>query len=103
MMRSLLTLLLLASATVPTLGASQTLWQEKRCNACHALDRKLVGPAFRDITRRYGDNPAMVAPLAYKIVHGGAGAWGSVPMTANPQVSDEEARQLATWVLQLKP
>lgn len=84
-------------------AASPELAKDKRCMNCHALDRKLVGPAFREIARRYaGQSEAAVLPLANKIVQGGAGAWGPVPMAANPHVSAEEARRLAVWVLSLK-
>lgn len=103
MKRRLLTFVVVALVAGPVFAANKMLWEDKRCNACHALDRKLVGPAFRDIAKRYGGNPAMIDPLAYKIVNGGAGAWGSVPMTANRQVSEAEARELAAWVLSLKP
>ncbi|MEY5098572.1 MAG: hypothetical protein RJA36_1291 [Pseudomonadota bacterium] len=87
----------------PARADQAQLWKDKRCNACHAIERKLIGPAFRDIAARYAGSPAMVEPLATKIRHGGAGAWGAVPMTANPQVSEAEARTLARWVLELRP
>jgi len=87
----------------PAWADPSQLWKDKRCNACHAIERKLIGPAFRDIAARYAGNPAMVEPLATKIRHGGGGAWGAVPMTANPQVSEAQARELARWVLGLKP
>lgn len=69
---------------------------------CHALERKLVGPALRDVARRYGAQPDAAARLAEKIVKGGAGAWGPVPMAANPHVTADEAKRLAAWVLLLK-
>lgn len=102
MKRRLMAFLVTSLVVGPVFAANSTLWEDKRCNACHAIHRKLVGPAFLDIAKRYNGNPAMVEPLALKIMNGGAGAWGSVPMTANPQVSEAEARELAAWVLQLK-
>ena len=83
-------------------SASPELARDKRCMNCHALDRKLVGPAFQDVARRYANRADVVPLLAAKIVQGGAGAWGPVPMTANPHVNAEEARRLATWVLGLR-
>lgn len=69
---------------------------------CHALDRKLVGPSLRDVARRYAQQPGAATMLAGKIVKGGAGAWGPVPMAANPHVKPEDAQRLAVWVLSLK-
>jgi cytochrome c len=82
-------------------GATPQLAQEMRCMNCHALDRKLVGPSFRDVARRYAQQPQAQARLAEKIVKGGAGAWGPVPMAANPHVKPEDAQRLAAWVLGL--
>ncbi len=87
-------------AAVPA-HADQALAASRNCLACHAMDRKLVGPAFKDVAARYAGRNAADA-LAAKIVKGGAGAWGPVPMPANPQVSPAEAKALATWVLGLK-
>lgn len=81
--------------------ADQALAASRNCMACHAVDRKLVGPAFKAVAARYAGQDAAGA-LATKIVKGGSGAWGPVPMPANPQVSPAEAKLLATWVLGLK-
>ncbi len=82
--------------------ASPEMAKDKRCMNCHALDRKLVGPALKEVARRYAGQANAVPLLAGKIVQGGAGAWGPVPMAANPHVNAEEARRLAAWVLTLK-
>jgi cytochrome c len=82
--------------------ASPELARQRNCMNCHALERKLVGPALRDVGRRYAGQPDAAARLAGKIVNGGAGAWGAVAMPANPQVSPDEARRLAAWVLTLQ-
>jgi cytochrome c len=76
--------------------------KDKRCMNCHAMDRKLVGPALKDVARRYAGQANAVPLLASKIVQGGSGAWGPVPMAANPHVNADEARRLAVWVLGLK-
>ena len=70
--------------------------------ACHAVEKKLVGPSFKAVASRYMGQPDIADMLAEKIKRGGGGVWGVVPMPANPQVSDAEAKKLATWVLSLK-
>ncbi len=82
--------------------ASPELARDKRCLNCHTLERKVVGPAFKDVAARYSRQPDAVLRLADKIVKGGAGAWGPVPMAANPHVTADEARRLATWVLSIR-
>jgi cytochrome c len=83
-------------------SADTRLATSKNCLACHQPDKKVVGPAFKDVASRYAGDKDAVDRLAQKIVKGGAGAWGPVPMPANPQVSEAEARQLAAWVLTQK-
>ena len=78
--------------------AATALAQKKACLACHAVDRKVVGPSFKDIAARYKGKAAMVDALAVKIKKGGSGAWGPIPMPAN-NVSDAEAKMLAQWVV----
>lgn len=80
--------------------ASPDLAKSKNCLACHAVDKKLVGPAFKDVAARYTQKD--VAQLAASIRKGGSGKWGPIPMPANPQVSEAEATALATWVLKQK-
>ena len=82
--------------------ASQELATKKNCMACHAVDKKLVGPAYKEVAAKYAGQKDAVAKLATKIQKGGVGAWGQVPMPANPQVSADEAKTLATWVLSVK-
>jgi cytochrome c len=93
----------LAAITVaPAAYASPELAQKKNCMACHAIDKKLVGPAFKDVAAKHAKDKDAVAKLADKIIKGGSGVWGPVPMPANAQVSPAEAKLLATWVLSLK-
>lgn len=82
--------------------ASADLAKAKNCMACHALDKKLVGPSYKDVAAKYGTDKDAVAKLSKKIREGGTGVWGQVPMPANPQVSDAEAQTLAKWVLTVK-
>ena len=91
-----------ACAAAPSAYANAELAQKKNCMACHAVDKKLVGPAYKDVAAKYAKDKDAAAKLADKIVKGGAGVWGPVPMPANTQVSAAEAKQLATWVLSTK-
>ena len=82
--------------------ANQDLAQKKNCMACHAVDKKLVGPAYKEVAAKYAGQKDAVDKLAAKVVKGGSGVWGQVPMPANPQVNDAEAKQLVQWILTLK-
>ena len=82
--------------------ADQALATAKNCMACHAADKKLVGPSYKEVAAKYGSDKGAVDKLAAKILKGGSGAWGAVPMPANAQVNDAEAKQLAAWVLTVK-
>jgi cytochrome c len=82
--------------------ADAQLAQKKNCMACHQVDKKLVGPSYKDVAAKYAGNKDAPAMLAGKIMKGGSGVWGPVPMPANAQVSEAEARKLATWLLTLK-
>lgn len=79
--------------------ADRALATAKNCMTCHAMDRKLVGPAFKDVAARYRNDKAAADRLAQKIMEGGGGAWGVVRMPSNPQVNEAEAKRLAAWVL----
>jgi cytochrome c len=74
----------------------------KNCMACHAVDKKLVGPSYKDVAAKYAGQKDAADKLATKIVKGGSGVWGPVPMPANAQVNPEEAKKLATWILATK-
>ncbi len=95
--------ILLALATTTVLAApafaDQALAQSKNCMACHAVDKKLVGPSYKDVAAKYASDKTAADKLATKIIKGGSGVWGPVPMPANPQVSEAEAKKLAAWVL----
>jgi cytochrome c len=76
--------------------------KSKNCLACHAIDKKVVGPAFKAVADKYRQDPAALERLALKVRQGGNGAWGVVYMPANAQLSPEESKRLVTWVLGLK-
>ncbi len=82
--------------------ADMALAKSKKCMACHAVDRKLVGPSYKDVAAKYAGDAAAADKLAAKIMKGGSGVWGAIPMPANPQVSAAEANILAAWVLSNK-
>jgi len=91
--------LVLASGSVL---ASADLAKAKNCLACHATDKKLVGPSYKDVAAKYAQDKDAVAKLAKKIREGGSGVWGQVPMPPNPQVNADEATALAKWVMTIK-
>lgn len=76
--------------------------RSKKCMSCHALDQKLIGPAFKSVAAKYANDAGAEARLARKIREGGSGVWGVVPMPANPDVDAAEAQRLAHWVLMQK-
>jgi|SRR5215204_2769215 cytochrome c len=101
MKRALFALAALAVVSAPAF-ADLALATAKNCMACHAVDKKLVGPAYKDVAAKYAGQKDAVDKLSAKILKGGSGVWGPVPMPANAQVSDAEAKKLAAWVMTLK-
>jgi cytochrome c len=91
----------LGMATAPA-RANEQLAQSKNCMSCHRIDSKLVGPAYKDVAAKYAGQADAPERLVQKVMKGGAGVWGPVPMPANPQVNEAEARQLVQWILSLK-
>jgi cytochrome c len=79
--------------------ADAELARAKNCMACHAVDKKLIGPSYKDVAAKYASDRNATAKLAKKVRDGGVGVWGQIPMPANPQVSAEEAVKLVNWVL----
>jgi len=100
MKRSLFVLLAAAAVAAPVL-ADQALAQKKNCMACHAVEKKVVGPSYKDVAKKYAGQD-VTAKLATKLMKGGSGTWGAVPMPANPQVSQAEAETLVKWILSMK-
>lgn len=82
--------------------ANADLAKAKNCMACHAVGSKVVGPAFKDVSAKYAGQKDAEDKLTQKVIKGGSGTWGAVPMPANGQVSEAEARTLVKWVLSLK-
>jgi cytochrome c len=93
----------LTAIAAPAVAAdAMQLAQQKNCLACHAIDKKVVGPAYKDVAAKYAGQKDAVAKLTQKVLKGGAGVWGPVPMPANTQVTEAQAKELVTWVLSLK-
>jgi cytochrome c len=82
--------------------ADQALATSKNCMACHAIDKKVVGPAYIDVAKKYAGQKDAPAKLVTKVMKGGSGVWGAIPMPANTQVNEAEAKKLVAWVLSLK-
>jgi cytochrome c len=102
-MKTLLALTAVAGLFAATPAfASAELAKAKNCMACHATDKKLVGPAYKDVAAKYAGQKDAVDKLAQKIIKGGSGVWGPVPMPPNANVSEAEAKTLAAWVLTVK-
>ncbi|CAM3890622.1 c-type cytochrome [Bordetella tumulicola] len=72
---------------------------KNNCLACHAIDKKVVGPAYRAVGEKFKDEPNAKDLLVGKIKNGSAGTWGPVPMPPNPGISEEDARQVVEWIL----
>lgn len=82
--------------------ASQELATQKNCMACHQVAQKVVGPSYKDLAAKYAGQKDAVDKLAEKVIKGGVGVWGQVPMPANTQVTPAEAKQLVQWILAIK-
>jgi len=83
-------------------SADQALAQKNACMSCHGIDKKIVGPAFKDVAKKYAGDPKAEDMLVGKVKTGGKGVWGPVPMPPNPQVKPEDAKKIIEWVLSLK-
>ena|SRR5665647_745956 len=102
MMKRSLTLLALALSAAAPVMADQALATAKNCMTCHAVDKKIIGPAYKDVAAKYKGDKTAVDKLAAKVMKGGGGVWGPVPMPVNPQVNEAEAKKLVAWVLTQK-
>jgi cytochrome c len=102
-MKALLFIGLAASALASNAAlANADLAKAKNCVACHAVDKKVVGPGYKEVAAKYAGQKDAEDKLVQKVLKGGGGVWGPVPMPANTQVSDAEARTLVKWILAQK-
>ena len=97
--------LLFAAASLVTATpalADMALATAKNCMACHAVDKKLVGPSYKDIAAKYTGQQDAVEKLSAKVIKGGSGVWGPIPMPANAQITSDEAKKLVAWIITQK-
>lgn len=94
--------LALAVAVALPAQAQEELAKKHNCLACHTVDKKLVGPAYKDVAAKYRNDSGAQAKLVAKVKNGGQGVWGQVPMPPNPQVPDAELNSLVKWILSQK-
>ena len=90
-----------ALAAAPAL-ANEALATKSGCMACHAVDKKVVGPAYKEVAAKYKGDAKAEALLADKVKKGGVGAWGQIPMPPNAAVSDADIKTLVKWILATK-
>lgn len=99
-MKLLAATLLAATALVANNAmANAELAKKSNCMACHAMDKKLVGPAYQDVAKKYAGDKGAEAKLVAKVKAGGSGVWGNVPMPPNANVKEEDIKVLVKWVL----
>lgn len=100
-----LAFILAAAAAIPAsfpAGANEALAKKYACLACHSVDKKLVGPAYKDVAAKYRNDPGAAARLVGKVKKGSQGTWGQVPMPPNSAVPDADVKTLVQWILSLK-
>ena len=93
---------LMAACLGASAFADEKLAGTKNCLACHSINTPVVGPAFKDVAKKYAGDKSAVDTLAAKVRAGGGGVWGAMAMPANPQVNEAESKKLVTWILSLK-
>jgi cytochrome c len=86
-------------ASAASAPAGYEIAKQNACLGCHTVDRKLVGPAFRDIAAKYKGDAGAQARLEKKVRDGGSGVWGVIPMPSHPRMSDGDIRTVVAWVL----
>ena len=91
----------LALVATPALANPEAAMNKAGCMACHAKDKKLVGPSFKDIAAKYKGQGDAVAKLSDKVRKGGSGVWGPIPMSPNPveKISDGDLKDVVSWIL----
>ncbi|TFW10164.1 c-type cytochrome [Oxalobacteraceae bacterium OM1] len=99
---TILALLVAAGFMAAPAFANGDLAKSKNCMGCHATDTKVLGPAFKDVAKKYAGQKDAENKLVQKVMQGGSGTWGAIAMPANTSVSEQEARTLVKWVLSLK-
>src|SRR2546423_9034812 len=99
---ALLTLVMLAAVGAALADAGEDMLKKNGCTACHAVDKKVIGPAYQEVAAKYKGDASAAAKLADKVKKGGVGVWGQIPMPPNAQVPDADIKNLVAWILALK-
>jgi len=97
----------LAAATLMAAGSAvadelEDMMKKNGCNACHAEDKKVIGPSYKDVANKYRGDASAAAKLVEKVKKGGSGVWGPVPMPPNPNVKDDDVKKMVQLILNLK-
>lgn len=95
-------LIVLGILSAGTAAASEKLAQSSGCMTCHAMDRKAIGPGYKEIAAKYRNDKGAEAKLIQKVKAGGSGVWGPAPMPPNAHVKDEDIKSMVQWILTLK-
>ena len=90
-----------AVVAMPAAQADEAMAKKYNCMACHAIDKKVVGPAYKDVAKKFKGQPNAVAMLSEKVKKGSSGTWGPVPMPPNSAVPDADVKKLVQWILSL--
>ena len=93
---------LLMMSGMASAADGMALAQKNACMSCHSVDKKIVGPAYKDVAKKYAGDKTAAAKLAAKVKAGGSGVWGAVPMPPNPQVKPEDLNKIIAWILSQK-
>jgi cytochrome c len=105
-MKKIAAAILAASTLVVTSAAVadelEDMMKKNGCNACHAEDKKVIGPSYKDVAAKYKGDATAPAKLAEKVKKGGSGVWGPVPMPPNAQVKDDDVKKMVQLILALK-
>lgn len=104
-MKTIASCLFISAALLTSAGnalASEALAKKHGCLACHAVDKKVLGPAYKDVAAKYKGDAGAAARLEGKIKNGSSGTWGQIPMPANASVPDGDVKALVKWILSIK-
>lgn len=95
-------LIALGTVTAGNVAASEKLAQSSGCMTCHAIDRKVIGPSYKDVAAKYRNDKGAEAQLIKKVKTGGSGVWGTIPMPPNAHVKEDSIKSIVHWILELK-
>jgi len=101
-MKKILVVALLTALFSGSAFAQLELAKQKNCLACHSVDKKVLGPSYKDVAAKYANDPGAEARLVKKVREGGTGVWGKNVMPANPNLSEQDATSLVKWILSRK-